>query len=124
MGLVGVALDALIDVVYKEPIPRQSLIIQAALAVFDQEVLTAWRAGFPQVVNGVPVLNIGDIDGVVGCRFADRNPVLVDFAPSGWVRGYVAATVPTAARHQAPVAEPARGVVCVVEIGPPEQEVA
>ena len=70
------------------------------------------------------VLTSGMVTRAVRRHVGHRRPALVRLAPGRRVRGDVAAAVPRAARHQAPVADAFGGVVGVVQVGEAEQQVA
>ena len=69
-------------------------------------------------------LDVVDRDRSVGRAVLDRDPLLSELAPRRRMRRHVAAAVPAAAAHQAPVAEALARFVRVVEVGPAEDEMA
>ena len=71
----------------------------------------------------MPVLDVLDRHVRVGRVLGHAHPALVHLAPGRGMRRRVAPVVPGARGHQAPVADALRGVVGVVEVGPPEDQV-
>ena len=128
VSLVAVRGDIVVDVVDEQPLAGQFAVVAVLLAVLDEEVLAARRAVLPQPVDLVAVLHVRDghvrVRGVVH----DVGPPLVRLAPGRGVRRDVAglcgdAPVPRPTGHETPVAQPFRGTVGVVEVGPAEQQV-
>ncbi len=125
VGLVGVAVHAVVDVPDQQPVARQLGVEPRALAVLHQEVLGPALAAAPQAHDLVGfVLHVGQRERPVGRGRHHRHPLLVGLAPGRGMGGRVAAAVPRPAGHQAPVADAGGRVVGVVEVGPPEEQVA
>ena len=122
--LVGVVGLVVVDVPDEQPFPGQIGIEAGALTVLDEEVLRAARAVLPQAQDVVAVLDVGDVARPVGGHVGHRRPPLVGLAPGRGVRGHVAAAVPRARRHQAPVPDALGRVVDVVEVREAEEQVA
>jgi hypothetical protein len=105
--LVGVVLLRVVDVPDQQPLAGQLAVVAGAPAVLEQEVLLALRAAGPQAVHVRLSLTSGSAPGRRG-DVLDRHPALLRLAPGRRVGRDVAAGVPRAARHEAPVADARR----------------
>src|SRR4051794_39767145 len=104
MILVGIPRLRLVDMPYQQAFAGQVRVVAGALPIFEQEIFRAAGAVLPETIDVVGRLDIGDRSRAARRHVRHGGPALLDLTPSRRMRRYVAAAVPRAAGHQAPVA--------------------
>src|SRR6478609_996576 len=123
MVLVLVRVERLIDVIDEQPVAWEFLVVQLSLPILDLEVLLTGRTVLPQPMHLLCRLYVTNGDDTIFRGVDDRHPALVDLAPGRWMRRRVAASVPAAAAHQAPIAKAFARSIRVVQVRPAEEQV-
>src|SRR5438045_8161081 len=117
MQLFFIAINAVIDMPDQQPTAGKKLVIILLLTVFHKEVFVAGEPFFPQPVNDLAFLHRLDLYAVfVLYLIDDDRPALLHFALGAGMCRCIAVTVPTAATHQAPVANTLARIIGIVKI--------